>query len=112
MDIYMQILINDSVFKANLRSGCLVFLVLLLAASPAISGDAELTNLILRNSNNELQVDVLIKGRSIPPINCVVLCWERQVQWIGLTAADAGNNCEANCQIRREKSHDPIFPQG
>jgi hypothetical protein len=39
-----------------------VFIFLLLTAIPALSGDAELTNLIVRNNNDELQVDLLIKG--------------------------------------------------
>ena len=58
----MQILIDHNAVKTNLRSGCLVFFVLLLTTSPAISGDAELTNLIVRDNNDELQVDLLIKG--------------------------------------------------
>jgi hypothetical protein len=39
-----------------------VFFVLLLTASPALCGDTELTNLIVRNSNDQLQVDLVIKG--------------------------------------------------
>ena len=39
-----------------------MFFVLLLTASPAFSGDAELINLIVRNNNDELQVDLMIKG--------------------------------------------------
>jgi len=58
----MQILINHNAVKTNLCLGCLVFFVLLLAASPALSGDAEVTNLIVRNNNDELQVDLLING--------------------------------------------------
>lgn len=58
----MQILIDHNAVKTNLCTGCLVFFVLLLTAIPTFSGDAELTNLIIRNSNNELQVDLLIKG--------------------------------------------------
>jgi hypothetical protein len=58
----MQVLIDHTTLKNNLRSGCLVFFVLLLTASAALSGDAELTNLIVRNNNDELQVDLLIKG--------------------------------------------------
>jgi len=58
----MQVLIDHNTVKTNLGSGCLVFFVLLLTASPALSGDAELTNLIVRNYNDELQVDLLIKG--------------------------------------------------
>ena len=58
----MQILIEHNANKTNLCSGCLVFFVLLLTASSAFSGDTELTNLIIRNNNDELQVDILIKG--------------------------------------------------
>ena len=58
----MQILIDHNGVKTNIGSGCLVFFVLLLTASPALCGDAELTNLIVRNNNDELQVDLLIKG--------------------------------------------------
>jgi len=58
----MQILIDHNAVKTNLRSGSLVFLVLLMTASAALCGDAELTNLIVRNYNDELQVDLLIKG--------------------------------------------------
>lgn len=58
----MQILIDHNAVKVNLCSGCLVFFVLLLTASQAFSRDAELTNLIVRDYNDELQVDLLIKG--------------------------------------------------
>ncbi len=58
----MQFLIDHNAVKTNLGSGCLVFFVLLLTAIPALCGDAELTNLIVRNNNDELQVDLLIKG--------------------------------------------------
>ncbi len=57
----MQILIDHNAVKTNLCSGCLVFFVLLLTAIPALYGDAELTNLIVRNNNDELQVDLVIK---------------------------------------------------
>ena len=46
----------------RLHAGCLVFFVLILTTSPAFSGDAELTNLSVRNSNDQLQVDLMIKG--------------------------------------------------
>ena len=62
MFIRMQFLIDHNAVKSNLRSGCLVFFVLLLTASPALSKDAELVNLIVRNNIDELQVDLLIKG--------------------------------------------------
>jgi len=39
-----------------------VFLVLLLTAGPAFTEEAELTNLIVKNNNDELQVDLRIKG--------------------------------------------------
>ena len=58
----MQFLTDHNANKKNLRSGCLVFFVFFLIASPAFSGDAELTNLIVRNSNDQLQVDLAIKG--------------------------------------------------
>ena len=58
----MQVLIDHNALKTNLRLGCLLIFVLLLTASPVLSGDAELTNLIVRTSNDELQIDVLIKG--------------------------------------------------
>jgi hypothetical protein len=58
----MQFLIDHNSIKKGLYSGCLVLFVLLLTASPAFSGDAELTNLIVRNNNDELQVDLVIKG--------------------------------------------------
>ncbi len=38
-----------------------MFFVLLLTAIPALSGNVELTNLIVRNNNDELQVDIVIK---------------------------------------------------
>ena len=58
----MQFLIDHIAIKKSLHSDCLVFFVLLLTASPAFPGDAELTNLIVRISNDELQFDVLMKG--------------------------------------------------
>ncbi len=58
----MQILIDHIAIKTRLGAGCLAIFFVLMTANLAISGDAELTNLIVRNSNNELQVDVLIKG--------------------------------------------------
>jgi len=58
----MQLLIEHNAIGKSLHSGCLLFLVLLLTAKPAFSGDAELTNLIIRNSNDQLQVDLVIKG--------------------------------------------------
>jgi hypothetical protein len=39
-----------------------VFFLFFLTASPALSGSAELTNLVVRNSNDQLQVNLLIKG--------------------------------------------------
>ena len=58
----MQILIEHNAVKTNIGKGCLVFFVLLLTAIPVLCGDAKLTNLIVRNNHNELQVDLLIKG--------------------------------------------------
>jgi hypothetical protein len=58
----MQFLINHNTIKKSLHSGCLLFYVLILTASPAFSRDAELTNLIVKNHNDELQVDLMIKG--------------------------------------------------
>ncbi len=46
----------------RLSAGCLVFFVLILTTGPAFSGDAELTNLSVRNSNDQLQVDLMIEG--------------------------------------------------
>jgi len=58
----IQFLIDHNAIKKSLHTGCLVFFVLLLTASPAFSGKAELTNLVVRNNNGELQVDLIIKG--------------------------------------------------
>jgi hypothetical protein len=58
----MQILIEHNAVKTNIGKGCLVFFVLLLTAILVLCGDAKLTNLIVRNNHNELQVDLLIKG--------------------------------------------------
>jgi len=59
----MQFLINHNAIMKRLHAGCLVFLVLILTTtSPAFSGDAELTNLSVRNSNDQLQVDLTING--------------------------------------------------
>ena len=58
----MQLPIDHHAIKMRLQAGCLVFFVLLLTARPAFTGDAELTNLIVRNSNDQLQVDLAIKG--------------------------------------------------
>ncbi len=58
----MQFPIDHHAIQKRLHAGCLVFFVLLLTARPAFSGDAELTNLIVRNSNDQLQVDLMIKG--------------------------------------------------
>ncbi len=62
MFIGMQILIDHNAVKTNLNSAWLLFFVLLLAANTVFSGDAELTNLIVRNNNDKLQIDLLIKG--------------------------------------------------
>lgn len=60
--ILMKRLIDKQVFIRYLRPDWPVLLVLILAASSALSGDAELTNLIIRSSNDQLQVDLTIKG--------------------------------------------------
>ncbi len=62
MFIRMQFPIDPNAIRKRLYSGCLVFWVLLLTASPAFSGDAELTNLTVRNTIDDLQVDLTIKG--------------------------------------------------
>ena len=72
MLIRMQFLIDHKAIRKRLYSGCLVFFVLLLAASPAFSGGAELTNLTVRNSNDELQVDLMIKGIFTEEMKAVV----------------------------------------
>lgn len=48
--------------KMSLCPGFLVLCVLLLGSSPGFSSDAELTNLVIRNSDNQLKVDLTIKG--------------------------------------------------
>ena len=53
---------NHNATEKNLHSGCLAFFVFFLTTNAAFSGDAELTNLIVRNNNDEIQVDLLIKG--------------------------------------------------
>ena len=58
----MQLPIDHHAMQKRLNAGCLVFFVLILTASPAFSGDAELINLIVRNKNDQLQVDLLIRG--------------------------------------------------
>ena len=57
-----QFPIDHHAIQKRLQASCLVLFVLLLMAKPAYSGDAELTNLIVRNSNDQLQVDLRIKG--------------------------------------------------
>jgi hypothetical protein len=58
----MHLPIDHQTIKMRLEAGCLVFFVLLLTERPAFTVDAELTNLIVRNSNDRLQVDLMIKG--------------------------------------------------
>ena len=53
---------NHNAKQNRLHAGCLEIVLFFLIASPAFSGVAELTNLIVRNNNDELQVDLLIKG--------------------------------------------------
>ena len=56
----------------RLHSGCLVFFVLILTACQIFSGGAELTNLTVRNNNDELQVDLMIKGIFTEEMKAVV----------------------------------------
>jgi len=58
----MKRLIHQQVIIKNLRPDWLMLYVLLLTASPAYSQDVELTNLVVRNSDDQLQVDLTIKG--------------------------------------------------
>jgi hypothetical protein len=88
-----RFLIDHNAIKKSLHSGWLVFFVLLLTASPVFSGDAELTNLIVRNYNDELQVDLLIKGifteemkaavsKGIPiSLTFLILLYEVRAHW-------------------------------
>jgi hypothetical protein len=62
MSTHMQLRIDHHAIQKRLHAGCLVFFVLILTSSPAFPGDAELTNLIVRNNFDQLQVDLLIKG--------------------------------------------------
>jgi len=63
---------NHNAIQKRLNAGCLVFFVLILAARPVFSGDAELTNLSVGNSNDELQVDLMIKGIFTEEMKAVV----------------------------------------
>jgi hypothetical protein len=58
----MKFLIDHSAVRTYLGSACLVFFVLLLATNTVFSGDAQLTNMIVRNNSDKIQVDLLIKG--------------------------------------------------
>ncbi len=71
--VLMRYLIDHNAIKKSLHSGCLVLFVLLLSASPAFSGKAELANLVVRNSNDELQVDLIIKGIFTEEMKAAVL---------------------------------------
>jgi len=94
MFIRMRFLIDHNALKKSLHAGCLVFFVLLLTARPAFSGDADLTNLIVRNSNDQLQVDLMIKGifseemkaavsKGIPiSLTFLILLYEVRDYWI------------------------------
>ena len=62
MSTRMQLPIDHHAIQKRLQAGCLMFFVLLLTARPASSRDAELTNLIVGNSNDQLQIDLMIKG--------------------------------------------------
>ena len=85
MVIRMQYLIDYNAIGKRLHSGCFVFFVLLLTASPAFSGDAELTNLIVRNKNDQLQVDLRVKSE--PGENKAHFTgfpWEFETDWYTL----------------------------
>jgi hypothetical protein len=89
----MQFLIDHNAIQKRLNAGCLVFFVLILTTSPAFSGDVELTNLSVRNSNDQLQVDLMIKGifteeikaavsKGIPiSLNFLILLYEVRDYW-------------------------------
>ena len=62
MFMRMQFLIGHNTIEKYLRSNWLVLLAFLLTVSPAFSEDAKLVNLIVRNSNDQLQVDLTING--------------------------------------------------
>jgi len=72
MFIRMQFLFDQNAIQKRRPAGCLVFFVLILTTSPAFSGGAELTNLTVRNSNGELQVDLMIKGIFTEEMKAVV----------------------------------------
>ena len=59
--IRMRFLNSHNADRNRLHSGFLLFCVLFLAASSAFTAEAELTNLIIRNTNDELQIDLMIK---------------------------------------------------
>ena len=60
--IRMRFLNSHNAVRKRLHPGLLLFCVLFLAASSAFTADAELTNLVIRNTNDELQIDLMIKG--------------------------------------------------
>ena len=62
MSTRMQLPIDHHAIQKRLQAACLMLFVLLLTARPASSRDAELTNLIVGNSNDQLQIDLMIKG--------------------------------------------------
>ena len=53
---------NHNNGKKGLHLAFVLFWVLFLAPNPAFAAEAELTNLIIRNTNDELQLDLMIKG--------------------------------------------------
>ena len=58
----MQFLITQRELKSSLRVNWLGFLLLLFTAGSSFAANAELKNLIVRNSNDQLQIDLTIKG--------------------------------------------------
>ena len=60
--IRMRFLNSHNADRNRLHSGFLLFCVLFLAPNSAFAAEAELTNLIIRNTNDELQLDLMIKG--------------------------------------------------
>ncbi len=62
MFIRAQFQIQQDALTRWVYLSCFVFFVLFMLAVPTFAEDAELTNLIVKNSNDELQVDLMIKG--------------------------------------------------
>ena len=58
----MKFLIDHISINKTIHLGLVAICILLLASSMTYSGDAELTNLVVKNSDDQLQVDLTIKG--------------------------------------------------